>query len=191
MTTLQGLTLKRNAALGKLTTLQRRADRLAGPPAPVVASALAELESALEEINVATEQLQMHLDELAGARQEADAVRALLREFLDVLPVPCLWTDSTGQIDDANAAAAELLNVSAQRLHGRPFIHFLADREAFEQALAALNRAVSRTVVIETLVRPRERRPRAVGLTGQRLGSDARYCWFLGAGGSIPGVEPA
>lgn len=179
MSTLQSLTLKRNSALGKLTTLQRRAERLTGPEASVVTATIAELESALEELQVATEQLQAQVEELASERHEADMARRQLTEFADVVPLPCVWTGREGEIEAANPAAAELLNVSLQRLNGRPFMLFLADRPAFEQAISALNQGISRVVTIEMLLRPRERRPRAVRITGRRLASHVRHCWFV------------
>lgn len=179
MSTLQSLTLKRTSALGKLTTLRRRAERLTGADAPVVTAAIAELESALEEVQVATEQLQAQVEELAAERHEADHARRQLGEFVDSVPVPCLWTSREGAIEGANPAAADLLNVSQQRLTGRPLILFLADRQAFEQAISALNQGISRIVTLDMMLRPRERRPRFVRLTGRRLPSHVRLCWFV------------
>jgi PAS domain-containing protein len=190
MSTLQSLTLKRNTALGKLTTLQRRAERITGPEASVVRSTVAELESALEELQVATEQLQAYVDELAAERYEADRARRRLAEFVDVLPIACLWTNVEGAIEGANPEAADLLNVSLQRLNGRPLMLFLADRQGFEQAISALNQGVSRAVTVEMMLRPRERRPRAVRITGRRLASHAQLCWFLTSmEGPVPGTS--
>ena len=179
MSTLQTLTLKRTAALGRLAKLHQRAERLSGPEASVVSALLRELDSALEETQVAIEQMQAQLDELAGARHEAENVRRQLQDFADAVPLPCLWTTRDGAIEAANPAAAELLNVSMQRLSGRPLMLFLANRQAFEQASAALNQGISRAVELDMLLRPRERRPRAVRLSGRRLGSDVRHCWFI------------
>ncbi len=179
MSTLQTLTLKRNAALGKLTRLRQRAERLSGAEASIVSGTLLELEVALEETQVAIEQLQAQVEELATARHESELVRQQFEEFADAVPVPFVRTSRDGEIDQANPAAAELLNVSVQRLRGRPLMLFLANRQAFEQALTALNQGVSRTVLLEMLVRPRERRPRPVRLSGRRLASDGRHCWFV------------
>ncbi len=179
MTTLQMLTLRRNAALGKLATLQRRAERLTAPAASVMTSALHELNAALEEMQVATEQLQSQVEELAEARHDAERIRRLFSEYIDLVPVPCVWTREEGAIDQANTAAAELLNVSAQRLCGRPLMLFLTERERFGEGVAALDQGLARTVELLVVIRPRERRPRAVRLVGRRLESDNRRCWFL------------
>lgn len=179
MSTLQSLALRRNAALGKLRSLQLRAERLSSPESSLVTTALAELESSLEEMLVATEHIQRQLDELAGARREADVSHRRFAEFEEILPLPCLWTTPEGDIAEANPAAADLLNVSRQRLNGRPLLLFLSDRPAFAQALSALNQGISRMVVIDILLRPRERRPRSVRLTGRCLTSDERHCWFI------------
>ena len=159
----------------------------------MTAKALSELESSLDEMLVAIEHLQSQIAELAGARQDEDVAHRRLAEFADAVPLPCLWTTREGDIAQANPAAAELLNVSPQRLSGRPLLLFLADRPAFEQALSALNQGISRMVVIDILLRPRERRPRGVRLSGRRLTSDERYCWFISevdeASSASPGVS--
>ena len=179
MSTLQSLTLKRNAALGKLRALQIRAERLTGPDSSVATQALSQLESALDEMLVATEHLQTQISEAAAARDEAEAALRRFLEFAEAVPLPCVWTTREGEIAHANPAAAELLNVSAQRLSGRPLLLFLADRPAFEQAVLALNQGISRMVVIDIHLRPRERRPRRMRLSGRRMTSDEHHCWFI------------
>ncbi|HEU4689915.1 MAG TPA: PAS domain-containing protein [Vicinamibacterales bacterium] len=179
MTTLQMLTLRRTAALTRLTTLQRRAERLSAPAAGVIGSALDEFAAALEEVEVATEQLQSQIEDLANARHQLAVVSERFTEFLDALPLPCVWTTAEGDIDGANAAAAELLNVSASRLAGRPLVLFMTARPAFTDALSALNEGLTRTVELAAVVRPRERRPREVRIVGRRMQNDDRRCWFF------------
>lgn len=182
MTTLQMLTLRRNTSLGRMATLEKRAERLGAQAAPVVRSALEELSAALDDVQVATEQLQALLDELATVRVELNAVREQHREFVDLVPVASVWTDATGEIAQANEAAAELLNVSAQRLVGRPLVLFMSDRTAFAEADTALSECVAATVRFEAVLRPRERRPRPVVVVGRSLKDDSRRCWFLTPG---------
>src|SRR5688572_31598062 len=86
MTTLQMLTLRRNAALARLATLQRRAERLTSPASGVVTSALGELTAALEEMQVATEQLHITVEELAAARVQLQQVQQNFMAFMDILP---------------------------------------------------------------------------------------------------------
>ena len=179
MTILQMLTLRRNAALARLATLEKRAERLGSPSAAVITSALSELSTALEEIKVAADQLQLGADELSAARRELQQLRREFTEFLDILPMPCVWTTGSGEIDVANSAAAELLNVSGTRLAGRPLMLFLNDRQAFAEALRALNDGLTKVIEVPAVVRPRERRPRSLRLVGRSLSHDTRHCWFL------------
>ena len=179
MNTLQMLTIRHTAALGKLATLQRRAERLPAPVASVTTAALQELKAALGEIEVAADWMQAQANELAAVRGDAERMRRLFTEYVDQVPVPCVWTGSEGEIDQANTAAAELLNVSAPRLCGRPLMLFLADRERFGEGVSVLNDGLARTVDFLVAVRPRERRPRPVRLVGKRLEYDPRRCWFF------------
>ncbi|HVL69767.1 MAG TPA: PAS domain-containing protein [Vicinamibacterales bacterium] len=179
MNTLHILSLRRTTALGKLARLQKRAERIPAPASAVLSAALSEFAEALEELQVATEQLQEHLDTVAEARHEAQVLRQQFSEYAEILPLPCLWTNADGDVEQANDAAAALLNVSPQHLAGRPLMLFFTDRGGFTDALTALNEGVTSIVEIAALVRPRERRPRPVRVVGRRLQHDPRRCWFI------------
>lgn len=179
MTTLQMLTVRTNAALGRLATLQRRADRISSPAATVVRTALKELGDALEGLQVANDQLQLQLVEMAEAKTAAAAAERRFEELLRVLPTACVWTTSASGIIEANPAAAAMLNVSSQHLVERPLILFFSDRSAFQLALAELVDGRGASVDFESEVRPRERRARAVRVLGRRLDGEAALCWFL------------
>lgn len=180
MTTLQMLTVRTNAALGRLASLQRRAEKTSSRDGVVVRPALKELSDALEELQVANDQLQMQLDELADAKASAVAADRRFTELFQVLPCACVWTNMSGEITDANAAAAALLNVSRQHLAGRPFILFLAERAAMQDAFVSFSAGAIWTVDLDGEVRPRGRRARSVRVLGRRLdGGDNQLCWFL------------
>jgi len=179
MTSLHLLTVRTAAAIGRLSALQKRAERLTGPGGPVIKPALKELSDSLEELQVANEQLQQQVDLLAEARTSVDALQNRYVEFVDAVPVACVWTDSEGQIVQANTAAASLLNVSSQHLQGRPLMFFIVDRDKFRDAQAALNGQLTSVVEMSLPLRPRERRSRQVRLIGRRLQHDDRRCWFI------------
>lgn len=179
MTSLHLLTVRTAAAIGRLSALQKRAERLTGPGGPVIKPALKELSDSLEELQVANEQLQQQVDLLAEARITVDSVQNRFVEFVDAIPVACVWTDSEGQIVQANSAAASLLNVSSQHLNGRPLMFFIVERDKFRDAQAALNAHLTSVVEMALSMRPRERRARQVRLTGRRLQYDDRRCWFI------------
>lgn len=178
MTQLHTLTVRTTAALGRLADLQRRAEQVTSAT-PVIKPALKELTAALEELQVANEHLQAQLEELAAARLRADDVSRRFEEFLQVVPIACIWSDPQGVILEANDTAAALLNVTRARLAGKPLMLFLSDRPRFFGALAALSAPDGGVVETDITVRPRERRPRLVRLTGRVLASESRWCWFL------------
>ncbi|HVL69772.1 MAG TPA: hypothetical protein VM364_21115 [Vicinamibacterales bacterium] len=176
---LQTLTLRRTAALTRLAALQKRSERLSGTAGGVVTAAITEFTTALDNLQVATDYLQAQSDETARSRQELHALRARFSEFVDVVPVPCIWTTAEGDIDLANPKAADALNVAASRLSGRPFPLFIAERDALAEAMRTLDGGIVDRVELKVTVRPRERRPAAVRLLGRRLRTDSRRCWFL------------
>jgi PAS domain-containing protein len=180
MDTIQILTLRTSTALGKLADLQRRADGATEKMAPVIKPALKELTGALEELQVANEHLQSQVDELASARWKVSTAEQRLEEFANAVPVPCVWTDAAGVIDDGNAAACALLNISRQRLPGKPLMLFITDRDALFAAMETLRRSgQSGTVELELTVRPRERRPRISRVIGHTTEHDPRWTWFI------------
>jgi PAS domain-containing protein len=179
MDTLQILTLKTATAIGRLADLQRRADHAPEKAGPVIKPALRELTMALEELQVANEHLQTQMDELSALRWSALDVQRRLDEFADAVPTPCVWTDVAGVIAEGNDAACALLNISKQRLSGKPLMLFVSDRELLFSALHSLGDGSAARVEAEMTIRPRERRPRRLRVTGRRLEFDLRCVWFL------------
>ena len=178
MNTIESLNLRTTAARSRLTELERRLEK-STTSGPVVKPALKELSAAIEELQVANEQLSQHATELAATRHDAVGLSARHDEFIDIVPLPCIWTDEHGVMDQANEATAALLNVAARRLGGKPLSLFVSDRSAFFDALSVLGSGKDQTVEIAVLIRPRERRPRQMRLTGHRLRYDRRLCWVL------------
>jgi PAS domain-containing protein len=172
------LTIRTNAALGRLASLQRRAEKAATPVRSVVRPALKELTDALEELQVANDQLQAQVEELVDAKLQARTAEQRFTELLEWLPCACVWTSPSGEVVEANRAAAALLNVSAQHLSGRPLVLFMTDRGKFTEALGLLT-ASTGAVLATVGIRPRERRAKQVRLVGHRRDRDDRLCWFL------------
>ena len=180
VTTLQMLAVRTNTALGRLSSLQRRAAKIPSSEGGVLRSALKELSDAVELLQVANDQLEMQLQELSRAKTSAVAADRRFSEMFLVLPCACVWTSMSGDITEANQAAAALLNVSRQHLAGRPFVLFLADRASVQDALIGFSSGATWSVDFDGEVRPRGRRPRAVQVLGRRFdGGDDQLCWFL------------
>ena len=190
MNTIESLNLRTTAARSRLTELERRLEK-SNVAGPVVKPALKELSAAIEELQVANEQLSQHANELAASRHDAVGLNARHEEFIDVVPLPCIWTDEHGTVDQANEATAALLNVAARRLVGKPLSLFVSDRPVFFDALRILDSGQSPTIDIAVQVRPRERRPRQMRLSGHRLRHDPRLCWILrDDANALPVMEP-
>src|SRR5687767_6965155 len=178
MNTIESLNIRTTAARSRLTELERRLEK-STVQGPVVKPALKELSAAIEELQVANEQLTQHANELSATRHDAQEMAARHEEFIDLLPLPCIWTDEHGAVEQANEATAALLNVAARRLAGKPLSLFVADRPAFFDALSVLRSDRSQTVDLQVQIRPRERRPRHLRLVGHRMRYDRRLCWIL------------
>jgi len=191
MGTLHNLTLRTATAVGRLAELQRRAERLNEKPSTVDKSALQELSTALEELQVANEALQTQLDELNEIRAQSERVQNSLTEFAQALPVAAVWTDHAGVIDKGNESASQLLNIGKHHLVGKPLMLFVTDRGTLFGALRTLCEGEGVSAVdVEITLRPRERRPRKMKLSGRRLQHDTRCVWFLMDAGQQSPLDP-
>lgn len=173
------LTVRTNAAIGRLADLQRRAARLNDSSNSVLRAALRELGTALEELQAANDHLLTQSSELGTVRARADELERRTDEFIQSLPLACVWTNHAGTIVEVNEAAAALLNVARPRLPGKPLMLFLGDRQPFFDVLRALTEPEAGGAELAMLVRPRERRPLPARLKGCVLREDARLCWFI------------
>jgi PAS domain-containing protein len=180
MGTLHNLTLRTATAVGRLAELQRRADRVADKPSPLAKSALQELSTTIEELQVANEALESQLEELTAARQKAISADGALDEFANAIPLAVLWTDQSGLIEKGNENASQLLNIGKHHLQGKPLMLFVTDRAILFGALRSLCETPGiASIDVDITVRPRERRPRRMKLSGRRLEQDDRCVWFL------------
>ena len=180
MGTLHNLTLRTATAVGRFAELQRRAERLTEKPSPLAKSAIAELSTALEELQVANDALQTQVDELNEVHINIDNAQLALDEFAQAVPMAAVWTDHAGVIEKGNEAASQLLNIGRHHLQGKPLMLFITDRTALFAALRSLcERDGVLAVDVDITLRPRERRPRRMKLSGRRLQHDVRCVWFL------------
>ena len=109
--------------------------------------ALATLDAALVELEVAERELRDHREELArGADRpgdrSTDRERRVLRAVFQDLPVPVFVLDRGGSIRRANRGAADLLATAAAYVTGKPLSLFvdLSHRAAFRSHLSAMLR---------------------------------------------------
>jgi PAS domain S-box-containing protein len=131
------LTLKR------LEALWQQADKLQQPSGKIqqpaeesplqqqelLKESLNELSNSIEELQVAVEELRQQNEELVASRTIVAAERQRYQELFEFAPDGYLVTSKEGTICEVNRTAAQLLNVSQQRLVGKPLVLFIAAEE--------------------------------------------------------------
>jgi PAS domain-containing protein len=125
--------------------------------------------------------------ELAGTGLQFDAYKVKLDEqtalwsfLFEEMPLPCVETDASGIIFNANRAAATMLNTSVKHLGARLLLHFAEDRDRFGQLLRGLASDGSRHR-LALVIRPRERAPVHVEATviPRSPGENTSWLWFF------------
>jgi two-component system, OmpR family, sensor histidine kinase VicK len=106
---------------------------------------LEELSNSIEELHVATEELRQQGEELANSRIAIEAERQRYQELLEFAPYGYLVTTKEGAIREANQMAAQLFNISPNRLVGKPLTVFVTaeTRQSFYQKLSLLQKGES------------------------------------------------
>jgi PAS domain S-box-containing protein len=128
------------AARARIAELQRRHGAAGDAGRRLLPEALAEVDTALEELAVTGSELQAQTAELAATRDALEAERERYQELFQSAPVAYLVTDPVGRVREANRAAAELLEARPEFLPGKPLAAFVAydDRFTFRVMLNRL-----------------------------------------------------
>lgn len=151
------------------------------PPSEAVAmEALAELNTALAELEATNEELTRSNSILGETIQARDLEARRYRELFERIPVACVLTDEWGVIEEANEAAERLFNVSRVMLAGKPISVFVPPekRRQFRSRLDRLS-----PDMWEVVMQPRERQRVTVQLDVAPMpklpGSHPRLCWVI------------
>lgn len=104
-------------------------------------SVFKELAISSEELQVAAEEVSQQAEELATTRSQVEAERQRYKDLFDFMPNAYLVTDTNGKIQEANRAAATMLNVDQCYLMGKLLINFIPiqGRRVFRSKLERLN----------------------------------------------------
>ena len=113
----------------RVEQLHQSAKELFLAPRNLLREAFEELNTALEELEVAYDQLCQKNEELAIARKTVEVERQRYQELFECAPDGYLVTDTNGIIQEANQAAARLLNVQQHFLVGKPLLIFIPKEE--------------------------------------------------------------
>lgn len=131
----------------RLTELYEGANvPLSQQPDFLLPTAFKELGTASEELQVAVEELYQQSEELALTRSQVEVERKRYQELFEFMPNAYLITDAQGKIQEANRAAARLLNIELSYLRDKLLINFipLQERSTFR---FKLNQLQQRNVV--------------------------------------------
>ncbi len=98
------------------------------------------LQQAITEISISLEELQQQNEELIATRHLVEEERQRYYDLFNFAPDGYLLTDATGMIQEANYAAAKLLNVRQSYLIGKPMAVFVhqTERQKFRQIMLQL-----------------------------------------------------
>ena len=112
------------------------------PSHELTSKLLAELNSALHELQTAAVELVEQNEEMVASRQTLEEQRCRYQELFDFAPDGYLVTNTEGIILDANSAATNLFNISRSLLMGKPLAIFVRSEEhlTFRTRLAEMNK---------------------------------------------------
>jgi PAS domain S-box-containing protein len=117
----------------RLADLYQTASVLPWIPPDMLPQAFKELYSTSKMVQLAAEELYQQNEELISTRNWLEAERQRYQDLFEFAPDGYLVTNAEGIIQQANLAAAQLLNLSRQLLVGKPIFNFvsLEERQPF------------------------------------------------------------
>ncbi len=151
----------------RLSALQRCVEAVAGVPPALLEQVQAELTTALEEAQVAGEELREQNEELMSTRQAVEVERQRYQDLFEFAPDGYVVTDAHGRIQEANRATAALLGITQESLIGKPLSNLIVpqDRRALRQYMIQLCRHAPPQPEWEVRLQPRSVVPVLVALT--------------------------
>lgn len=174
----QPLALKLAAAAQKLRSIR---EQHAAPAGTQDSDAIAEVATALEELNATHADLRQQNEQLAEMQLDLEAERNRYAALFNFAPDAYLVTDASGIIREANAAAALLLDVRQPWLPGRPLSLYVSPDTLpqFWRRLDALKQQSDERLMWELEFRPRG---------GQAVPAEARVAAQRDPSGRVTGV---
>ena len=139
----------------------------------------AELIAALEELSIAEGELRSQHEALIEAHRQLELQRERYHALFQLAPDPYLVTDQKGIIEEANAAAGELLGVPSALLVRKPLVAYLNGeaRAEFEHRLGRLTSS-GRLDKWALAIEARDGRLVPMEATASRAGTGS-VCWLF------------
>jgi PAS domain S-box-containing protein len=127
----------------RLADLYQTASVLPWIPPELLPQAFKELYSTSKMVQLAAEELYQQNEELIRTRNFLEAERQRYQDLFESAPDGYLITNAEGIIQEANFAAAKLLNFSRQLLVGTPIVNFVVPegRQAFRLELNQISQS--------------------------------------------------
>lgn len=128
------------ALQSRLADLYQTASVLPWIPPELLPQAFKELYSTSKMVQLAAQELYQHHEELIKTRNWLEAEHQRYQDLFEFAPESYLVTNREGIIQEANLAAAQLLNVSRQLLLGQPIVNFvrMEERQPFSSEISQL-----------------------------------------------------
>ncbi len=154
------------ALQGRLDKLYQNTNTSPPPTDWLLPTALKELGTTSEELQVAAEELLQQTEAVAFLQQQLQAERQRYQDLFEFMPDAYLVTDADGKIQEANHAAATLLGIEQLNLRGRLLINFVPveKRSTFRSKLNRLHQ-YSRVQDFTISMEPRTDEPFEAALT--------------------------
>ena len=166
------------AAQQRLATIQYVADLTSSSSEELLPETIAELATALEQFNVSLEAMHDQHQELLLTRQAVEQERQHYQELFEFAPDGYLVTDEWGTIQEANSAAATLLNVRQDLLLGKPLTVFVAESD--HQTLFQLLESQHQKQELWMQPRRREPFPAAIAVSAIYMqGKQVGWRWLI------------
>lgn len=130
----------RNVSLERASSLREHASAKDHSEKRWMLSALQELDVAHEELRVIEDELHSQSEELTAAYAALELERRRYRDLFEGAPAPYIVTDDTGVVLEANVLACRLLNIDANFVVGKPLALYVwgEDRQLVREVLELL-----------------------------------------------------
>lgn len=129
----------------RLTNLYQGINTSSSLSPTLLSSTLTELSIASERLQIAAQMVSVQNQKLSLANQTVKVESQRYQELLEFIPDACLLTDTSGKIQEANLAAAKLLNLPQSMLINRSLEAFISyDRQQFQSKLREIQQEPSK-----------------------------------------------
>lgn len=138
MDNISSLSRRAKSACERLSELYRIANASPLPSPELLPSALKELGIVSEALQIAIEELERQQCQVAQLRNEMQAERQRYQGLFEFIPDACVITNATAVIEGLNSAGVNLLNTQPQAIAGRPLASLVVseDLPLFQAKLA-------------------------------------------------------